>query len=118
MTQIQQVILFAIMLLILALIVIAMFRDNCRTDKEVARCYAYIQSLNKLKCNKGIGILTNNTLIALYKNSEVTKDLKVFNVLYIIKSNGDTTKIIDEIIKCIKILEKFEDYQIQIDNMN
>ena len=67
----------------------------------------------------GIGLLTNKDLIALYRESEVkselTNDLKVYNVLYAIGSNGDTTKIVDEVIECAKILDQFEDYQIKLD---
>ena len=103
-----------------------MFRDYYRTEKAVDQLtekadkyLAYTQALYKLKMTHGIGLLTNKDLIALYRESEVkselTNDLKVYNVLYAIGSNGDTTKIVDEVIECAKILDQFEDYQIKLD---
>ena len=126
MTEIQIVVVCSIILLILALVVVAMFRDYYRTEKAVdqltekaAKYLAYTQALYKLKMTHGIGLLTNKDLIALYRESEVkselTNDLKVYNVLYAIGSNGDTTKIVDEVIECVKILDQFEDYQIKLD---
>ena len=126
MTEIQIVVVCSIILLILALVVVAMFRDYYRTEKAVDQLtekadkyLAYTQSLYKLKMTHGIGLLTNKDLIALYRESEVkselTNDLKVYNVLYAIGSNGDTTKIVDEVIECAKILDQFEDYQIKLD---
>lgn len=126
MTEIQIVVVCSIILLILALVVVAMFRDYYRTEKAVGeltekadKYLAYTQALYKLKMTHGIGLLTNKDLIALYRESEVkselTNDLKVYNVLYAISSNGDTTKIVDEVIECSKILDQFEDYQIKLD---
>lgn len=126
MTEIQIVVVCSIILLILALVVVAMFRDYYRTEKAVDQLtekadkyLAYTQALYKLKMTHGIGLLTNKDLIALYRESEVkselTNDLKVYNVLYAIGSNGDTTKIVDEVIECAKILDQFEDYQIKLD---
>ena len=126
MTEIQIVVVCSIILLILALVVVAMFRDYYRTEKAVGeltekadKYLAYTQALYKLKMTHGIGLLTNKDLIALYRESEVkselTNDLKVYNVLYAIGSNGDTTKIVDEVIECAKILDQFEDYQIKLD---
>ena len=126
MTEIQIVVVCSIILLILALVVVAMFRDYYRTEKAVDQLtekadkyLAYTQALYKLKMTHGIGLLTNKDLIALYRESEVkselTADLKVYNVLYAIGSNGDTTKIVDEVIECAKILDQFEDYQIKLD---
>lgn len=126
MTEIQIVVVRSIILLILALVVVAMFRDYYRTEKAVDQLtekadkyLAYTQALYKLKMTHGIGLLTNKDLIALYRESEVkselTNDLKVYNVLYAIGSNGDTTKIVDEVIECAKILDQFEDYQIKLD---
>ena len=103
-----------------------MFRDYYNTEKAVGeltekadKYLAYTQALYKLKMTHGIGLLTNKDLIALYRESEVkselTNDLKVYNVLYAISSNGDTTKIVDEVIECAKILDQFEDYQIKLD---
>ena len=126
MTEIQIVVVCSIILLILALVVVAMFRDYYRTEKAVGeltekadKYLAYTQALYKLKMTHGIGLLTNKDLIALYRESEVkselTNDLKVYNVLYAIGSNGDTTKIVDEVIACAKILDQFEDYQIKLD---
>lgn len=126
MTEIQIVVVCSIILLILALVVVAMFRDYYRTEKAVDQLtekadkyLAYTQALYKLKMTHGIGLLTNKDLIALYRESEVkselTNDLKVYNVLYAIGSNGDTTKIVDEVIECSKILDQFEDYQIKLD---
>ena len=125
MTEIQIVVVCSIILLILALVVVAMFRDYYRTEKAVDQLtekadkyLAYTQALYKLKMTHGIGLLTNKDLIALYRESEVkselTNDLKVYNVLYAIGSNGDTTKIVDEVIECAKILDQFEDYQIKL----
>ena len=126
MTEIQIVVVCSIILLILALVVVAMFRDYFNTEKAVNQLtekadkyLAYTQALYKLKMTHGIGLLTNKDLIALYRESEVkselTNDLKVYNVLYAIGSNGDTTKIVDEVIECAKILDQFEDYQIKLD---
>ena len=126
MTEIQIVVVCSIILLILALVVVAMFSDYYRTEKAVDQLtekadkyLAYTQALYKLKMTHGIGLLTNKDLIALYRESEVkselTNDLKVYNVLYAIGSNGDTTKIVDEVIECAKILDQFEDYQIKLD---
>ena len=126
MTEIQIVVVCSIILLILALVVVAMFRDYFNTEKAVGeltekadKYLAYTQALYKLKMTHGIGLLTNKDLIALYRESEVkselTNDLKVYNVLYAIGSNGDTTKIVDEVIECSKILDQFEDYQIKLD---
>ena len=126
MTEIQIVVVCSIILLILALVVVAMFRDYYRTEKAVDQLtekadkyLAYTQALYKLKMTHGIGLLKNKDLIALYRESEVkselTNDLKVYNVLYAIGSNGDTTKIVDEVIECAKILDQFEDYQIKLD---
>lgn len=126
MTEIQIVVVCSIILLILALVVVAMFRDYYRTEKAVNQLtekadkyLAYTQALYKLKMTHGIGLLTNKDLIALYRESEVkselTNDLKVYNILYAIGSNGDTTKIVDEVIECAKILDQFEDYQIKLD---
>lgn len=126
MTEIQIVVVCSIILLILALVVVAMFRDYYNTEKAVGeltekadKYLAYTQALYKLKMTHGIGLLTNKDLIALYRESEVkselTNDLKVYNVLYAIGSNGDTTKIVDEVIECAKILDQFEDYQIKLD---
>lgn len=126
MTEVQIVVLCSIMLLTLALVVVAMFRDYYNTEKAVNeltekadKYLAYTQALYKLKMTHGIGLLTNKDLIALYRESEVkselTNDLKVYNVLYAIGSNGDTTKIVDEVIECSKILDQFEDYQIKLD---
>lgn len=126
MTEIQIVVVCSIILLILALVVVAMFRDYFNTEKAVGeltekadKYLAYTQALYKLKMTHGIGLLTNKDLIALYRESEVkselTNDLKVYNVLYAIGSNGDTTKIVDEVIECAKILDQFEDYQIKLD---
>ena len=126
MTEIQIVVVCSIILLILALVVVAMFRDYFNTEKAVNQLtekadkyLAYTQALYKLKMTHGIGLLTNKDLIALYRESEVkselTNDLKVYNVLYVISSNGDTTKIVDEVIECAKILDQFEDYQIKLD---
>ena len=126
MTEIQIVVVCSIILLILALVVVAMFRDYFNTEKAVDQLtekadkyLAYTQALYKLKMTHGIGLLTNKDLIALYRESEVkselTADLKVYNVLYAIGSNGDTTKIVDEVIECAKILDQFEDYQIKLD---
>lgn len=126
MTEIQIVVVCSIILLTLALVVVAMFRDYYNTEKAVNeltekadKYLAYTQALYKLKMTHGIGLLTNKDLIALYRESEVkselTNDLKVYNVLYAIGSNGDTTKIVDEVIECSKILDQFEDYQIKLD---
>lgn len=126
MTEVQIVVVCSIMLLTLALVVVAMFRDYYNTEKAVNeltekadKYLAYTQALYKLKMTHGIGLLTNKDLIALYRESEVkselTNDLKVYNVLYAIGSNGDTTKIVDEVIECSKILDQFEDYQIKLD---
>lgn len=126
MTEVQIVVLCSIILLTLALVVVAMFRDYYNTEKAVNeltekadKYLAYTQALYKLKMTHGIGLLTNKDLIALYRESEVkselTNDLKVYNVLYAIGSNGDTTKIVDEVIECSKILDQFEDYQIKLD---
>ncbi len=128
MTEIQIVVVCSIILLTLALVVVAMFRDYYNTEKVVNeltekadKYLAYTQALYKLKMTHGIGLLTNKDLIALYRESEVkselTNDLKVYNVLYAIGSNGDTTKIVDEVIECSKILDQFEDYQIKLDTI-
>lgn len=128
MTEIQIVVVCSIILLTLALVVVAMFRDYYNTEKAVNeltekadKYLAYTQALYKLKMTHGIGLLTNKDLIALYRESEVkselTNDLKVYNVLYAIGSNGDTTKIVDEVIECSKILDQFEDYQIKLDTI-
>lgn len=128
MTEIQIAVVCSIILLTLALVVVAMFRDYYNTEKAVGeltekadKYLAYTQALYKLKMTHGIGLLTNKDLIALYRESEVkselTNDLKVYNVLYAIGSNGDTTKIVDEVIECSKILDQFEDYQIKLDTI-
>lgn len=126
MTEIQMVVVCSIILLILALVVVAMWRDYYQTKDDIRdvqeMAHRYLQftsSLMRLRHTHGIGNLTNRTLLALYRNSpihsEKTIDLRVENVLFIIDNNGNVEKLMDEIIECARTLDTFEDYQLQLD---